>query len=137
MDENILNLANSLNKTPEKKKILIVDDEQFILETFIEMFQLKGYSCDGAKNGKEALLLTEINTYNIIVSDINMPTMNGPTFFKKFKERDTKTPFVFITGYEITDEIKDVIKKASAVINKPVGFQEFFELIEKISFSIN
>jgi DNA-binding NtrC family response regulator len=118
-------------------KILIVDDEQPILETFIEMFELKGFNCDGAENGLEALHLTEQNNYDIIVSDINMPVMSGTAFFTKLQETNDHTPFIFITGYEVTSEIDKVVKKATAIISKPVQFQEFMNLIEKIRFSIN
>jgi CheY-like chemotaxis protein len=118
------------NKIPKKITILIVEDEKLILETFIEIFRLKGYNCDGAYNGLEALKLLEENNYDVIISDINMPIMNGPTFFKKFREKDKDTPFVFITGYEVTKEIKEVIKKANAIFTKPVSYQEFFKTIE-------
>lgn len=116
--------------TADKKKILIVDDEQDILDTFIDMFKLKGYKCDGARNGSQALNLTRKNQYSIIISDINMPIMNGAAFFKKFKEKDSTTPFVFITGYQVSNELRDIVSKANAIVNKPITFQEFYTLVE-------
>jgi CheY-like chemotaxis protein len=63
--------------------------------------------------------------------------MNGAEFFKRFKKTNQNTPFIFITGYELTSEIKNIVQDADAVINKPIDFAEFLELIENLHFSRN
>lgn len=132
LDNEILNIDPDKNENKNINHILVVDDEPSILETLTEMFRLKGFVCDGAADGSEALLKTRQKKYSFIVSDINMPVMDGAEFFKHFREDDKNTPFIFITGYEVTDEIKRVIKEADALINKPVNFEHFFNMVQNI-----
>ncbi|MCK5075308.1 MAG: response regulator, partial [Calditrichia bacterium] len=72
----------------EKKfKILIVEDEEVIRSIFHETFSAWGFEVDSAENGKEALKKTENESYNIIVTDLNMPFMNGIELMKKLKDK--------------------------------------------------
>ena len=57
--------------------ILIVDDESFILETMAHFLRRRAKHVDTAKDGQQALRLFETKRYDIIVSDIEMPEMNG------------------------------------------------------------
>ena len=141
LDNEILDIKSvqpsKVTPITTKNKILIVDDEPHILETLIEMFHLKGYNCDGVENGSQALEKIKNEKYHFIVSDINMPIMNGTEFFEHFRKYDRETPFIFITGYEVSDNIKKVVKHADAIINKPVNFEHFFAMIQKILQSRN
>lgn len=82
------------------KKVLVVDDDEGVRVLCSEALLLAGYSVDNAINGEQALnLLTDFN-YDLVVSDINMPVLDGITLYQTVVERipGLKERFIFITG---------------------------------------
>lgn len=134
LNTQILDIRSSAqnNEKSNKQKILVVDDEQEILDTMVEIIQLAGYDCEGAGDGYQALHLLKQKEYDLIISDISMPRMSGTDLFEKIKSIGTKCNFVFMTGYAVSDEIEKITKKADGLIHKPIDHQALIELIKKI-----
>jgi DNA-binding response OmpR family regulator len=65
-------------------RILIVEDEDILRSTYQAILAAKGYDCDTAENGKDALEKCEQATYDLILLDLMMPVMTGVGFLKKF-----------------------------------------------------
>ena len=84
----------------EIKKILVVDDELIIRKLVGELLEKKGYSVSLAKDGIEALELAENKIFDLILSDLHMPKMEGDVLIKAIKnKREYKyTPFLFLSG---------------------------------------
>lgn len=80
--------------------ILIVDDDIGIRSNVLELLQLSGYEVFSASDGVEALGVMQRHTPNLIISDINMPGMDGYTFFKSVRTntRWALVPFIFLTA---------------------------------------
>ncbi|GBF51575.1 response regulator receiver domain protein [Leptospira ryugenii] len=78
-------------------KILFVDDEENIRELFQEYFK-KDYEITLAENGQEALDISLSQTFDLIISDISLPKINGIQFIKKLRFEGKATPFIVITG---------------------------------------
>lgn len=135
VDAEIMDLKASSAKHKEVKdrKILILDDEVEIQNTMVEMFEAYGYQCDGALNGAEGLALVEKNRYWLIISDVMMPKMSGPEFFRRVQKAQNYSHFIFLTGYEIPDSEKSTISQADAVLTKPISFENFFKTIDNIA----
>jgi len=135
VDTEIMDLKASSGNQKESKdrRVLILDDEQEILNTMMEMFEAYGYKCDGALNGSEGLKLVSNNNYWLIVSDVMMPEMSGPEFFRQIQKQGNYAHFVFLTGYEIPESEKHTITKADAVLTKPISFDNLFNTIEDIT----
>jgi twitching motility two-component system response regulator PilH len=85
---------------PPAKTILIVDDEEFILDSYREMLQSDGYTVLTATNGQEGFEKALQNKPNIILLDITMPIMDGKTMFQKVKTNPTTSqiPIIFLTN---------------------------------------
>lgn len=135
MGSKILDLKFESKKNENKacsNKVLIVDDEDVILDTLVEMFEIKGFTSHGTTDAEEALELIKANTYDLIISDVSMPVMSGPDFFKRVKAMGVKSTFIFITGYEIPNKIKNIIDQADGLIVKPVSFDQFFKNFENL-----
>jgi PAS domain S-box-containing protein len=111
--------------------ILIVDDEQSILETMVEILQTAGYTCDGANDGFEALQLLHRKAYRLVLSDISMPRMNGGDLFNKARAIGYKGYFLFMTGYAVTKELEQIIRESDGLINKPVDYQNLLQIVAK------
>ncbi|EMY62579.1 ATP-binding response regulator [Leptospira terpstrae] len=78
-------------------KILFVDDEETIRELFWEYFKDE-FNVTLASDGLEALTISNQNTFDLIISDISLPKLNGIQFIQKLRADGNQTPFLVITG---------------------------------------
>lgn len=88
----------------QKKKILIVDDEAFVGELFSEYLSTKGYLVQSCLSGREALRLFSDFEPDLVLSDYEMPEMNGMELYEAIKEISSRQAFVMITGAFIPPE---------------------------------
>lgn len=114
------------------KSILIVDDEEDIREPLREIFSHIGVKVTVASNGSEAILLlrSSSESYDVILSDMRMPIVDGPQFLKSVKDDfKYKGLFFFITG-NINIDLESDLYEVDGYLNKPFKEDEIFSLIE-------
>lgn len=116
----------------EKKYILVVDDNKINRVVTKRILTSKGYQCDVAEDGFEALNMIENITYNLILMDINMPKIDGIETTKQIRELQIETPIIALTAVE-EEQIKDKIYEAGMndFIIKPYDIEEFHQIILK------
>lgn len=112
------------------KKILVIDDEEIIIKSLSKLLEKNGYEVFIAKNGQDAIVMTEEEDFDLIVADIRMPGINGVETVESIKK---KIPTIFITGY--ADEI--IEKKAKvlhpiAYIYKPFDIAELVNKVKEV-----
>ena len=83
----------------EKKRILLVDDEESIQLLYREEFEDEGYIIDSAFNGIDALAQFQENPPDLVILDINMPGMNGIEVLHQMKELRTDVPIILSSAY--------------------------------------
>jgi len=118
------------------KKILIVDDTDInlvLLEAIFEKWQVK---VDKAKNGKEALELTDKNHYDLILSDVNMPELDGIEMTKKIRHSSSltssKIPVIILTANILQDEVEKFQRAGvTDYLMKPFLMADLFRVIRK------
>ena len=83
-----------------RRRILVIDDDSTIRDILAAILIKQGYEIDIAKNGVEGLMLLYDKRYDLIISDINMPIMDGIKFYRKLIERmpSMRQRVLFITG---------------------------------------
>ncbi len=84
----------------DKKRILLVDDEDGIQMLYREEFEDEGYVVDSAVNGEEALTMFRANPPDLVVLDINMPGMNGIEVLRQMKEMRASLPVILSSAYQ-------------------------------------
>ena len=86
-----------------KKKVLVVDDETDVTETFKLGLEQNGFSVDTFNDPEIALSNFNPNFYDIMLLDIKMPKMNGFELYENIRKKDSsaKTKACFITAYEV------------------------------------
>ncbi|MFH1778034.1 MAG: sigma-54 dependent transcriptional regulator [Candidatus Omnitrophota bacterium] len=123
-------LTNNLIKM--LKSILVVDDENLIRKSLYELLRRDGYSVDTATNGEEALKKIDHN-FDVVISDIKMPKMDGLELLKEIKAAHLHTEVVLITGYgNIEDAVEAMRQGAFDYITKPIVDNEIKIIINKI-----
>jgi len=132
----------TLSQTPDKEastpkpkpKILWVDDDDFIRQIGQEMFEIMGYQIDVAEGGEHALAMLASEHYDILLSDIGMPNMNGWQLMKTVDDLyPDKFKRVLISGWGdqySNDQRK--LHKIDKIITKPVKIQQLQKLMEDI-----
>ncbi len=80
-------------------RILCVDDEPNILSSLRRLFRSQGYQVSTAESGKEGLQLLESQPFDIVISDMRMPEMDGARFLEHVRGRWPDTLRLLLTGY--------------------------------------
>jgi len=107
-------------------RILVVDDDEDILEVFSEYMTLKGYKVEIATNGQQAYnIISRDTNFDLIITDLNMPVMNGIEFIKKLRFNGNYIPIIIITAFPSIKSAIDAIHfGANDYIMKPISLQE-------------
>jgi len=115
------------------EKILVVDDNEVLRETLVIYLRSKDYECFEAGNGKEALMMLQKDSYDIVITDIEMPEMNGIELLKKASHIYPMTMFIIITGFGSMETAVEALREgAYDYITKPLNFDDIFLKIEKL-----
>ncbi|MCF8239954.1 MAG: response regulator [Melioribacteraceae bacterium] len=111
-----------------KAKILCVDDESVILDSFRKILVLDGYSVDTVEQGGEALNLIKSNHYDFVFTDLKMPEMDGVEVTKAVKYLRPDIDVIIITGYATVETAVNCMKYgAMDYVQKPFTEDELLE----------
>jgi two-component system, cell cycle response regulator DivK len=123
-----------MNKTPAKKRILIVDDDPVVMKMFSTLLVRGGYEVIQASYALPALFRAGSSPPDLILADLKMPMMNGMEMIELFKGHvDTRDiPIVVVTGSDSEESRKAAFKAGCAgYLTKPIKAAEFLAQIEK------
>jgi CheY-like chemotaxis protein/glycine cleavage system H lipoate-binding protein len=116
-----------------KAKILCVDDEAIILDSFRKILVLDGYSVDTVESGKEALGLIQKHHYDFVFTDLKMPEMDGVEVTKAVKHLRPDIDVVIITGYATVETAVETMKYgAMDYVQKPFTEDELIEFVKQL-----
>lgn len=111
-----------------KAKILVVDDDPILLELLVETLTTIGYNTGKAVDGIDALEVLNKEQFDLMISDIKMPNLDGIGLLKKVRKLYPNLPVLFITGVNIPE----VVGRATpdGFLSKPFRINRIEELIE-------
>ena len=113
------------------KNILIVDDDQNLCKTLIDILKHKGYTPFSAKNGQAAIELVKKNTFPVILIDLRLTDMPGLEVLKAVKEEDPDTECIILTGFASTESaIKAINLGAYSYLQKPYDVDQLIVTIK-------
>lgn len=115
-----------------KARILAVDDEAIILDSFRKILVVAGYSIDTVEKGREALGLILKRDYDFVFTDLKMPEMDGLEVTKAVKHLRPDIDVIVITGYASIDTAVETMKYgAMDYVQKPFTEDELIEFFNK------
>ena len=116
-------------------QVLVVEDDDLLRECIVELFEMSGAQVNGAENGASALKLLVSGQYDILISDLRMPGMDGLEMIKRLRALAVKQPIVFIctgTSEFSLDEVNAL--KVIEVFRKPF---EGARMIASVAAAVN
>ncbi len=115
------------------ERILVVDDEQIIRESLSFVLKKEGYDVEEAENGKIAYDKISKSSYDLVITDLEMPEMKGTELLEKIRKLDVQTSTIVITAFGSLDTAISALRNgASDYILKPVEFDELITKVKKL-----
>ena len=107
-----------------KSKILVIDDEKRMCDSIKVLLSNIGYEVDTAVNGRLGIEKLESNRYDLVITDLMMPELDGFAVMKYIKENCTNTLVIVITGYaSVESAVRAIRSGAYDYILKPFDFE--------------
>ena len=114
-------------------KILIVEDEKKVASFIKRGLEEELFQVDTASNGKEGLELVLHGEYDLIISDIMMPQMNGIQMVKELRNNNVETPVLLLTIKDSTkDKVEGLDSGADDYLTKPFAFEELIARVRAL-----
>ncbi|NPV42649.1 MAG: sigma-54-dependent Fis family transcriptional regulator [Firmicutes bacterium] len=112
-------------------KVLLVDDEAKIREILKLVLEKEGYQVHTSKNGSEALSALENEYFDVMITDLKMPKMDGLELMREIKQKGIKVNVVFITAYaDIKDAVEAIKLGAFDYLEKNFKMEELLSVIK-------
>ena len=118
-------------------KILVAEDEAITLKHIIHSLRKEGYAVTGVTNGADAAARISEEHFDIVITDIKMPGMDGLSLLALIKEKEPDTDVLIITGFGSIESAVEAVKKgASEYLTKPFNLDELILKIKKLQEKI-
>lgn len=116
----------------ERRRILIVDDEEAIQKLLTGVLEMDGHDVEVAGNGREALDKVGAQSFDLIISDIKMPVMGGPDMYRRLREDDNPLArrVIFVTGDTVAPDTRKFLQEIdNTVLSKPFRLRDVRESV--------
>ncbi len=112
--------------------ILLIEDEPDVRESYLSMLSILGYNADTAENGMDGLQKIMAKNYDIVITDLNMPVMNGLETLTRIKKKAPQIDVIVMTGFATIDNAISAMKQgAFDYITKPVSIEHVKIVLSK------
>jgi len=116
----------------ERPRILVVDDEKIICELIERTLKRNNYDIEIARNGKTAIEKTKESVFDILITDVRMPKINGMEVLREIKKVNPFIEVIVITGYPTVELAVEAIKiGAYDFITKPFDINKVQLMVNK------
>jgi CheY-like chemotaxis protein len=120
------------NQAPVPARILVVDDDPLIIGLVMDTLTIEGYEVDSAENGVAALEKIRHARFDLILSDLHMPQLDGVGLYRALTggKEHPPTKFIFLTGSVGSSELHRFLKETGLpVLRKPFNLAELQQLV--------
>jgi len=123
-------------KDKSSLNLMLVEDDPDTALTFKTILESQGYNVEAFTDSFEALKhFIKLNRpyYDLVISDIRMPRMNGVQLYQKLKSIDQGVKVIFLSALDAADELVSILPdtKKSDIIRKPISTENFINVIER------
>ena len=117
----------------EKRRILIVEDDEEMRSLLIDFFEEEGFETDSVSNGSEAFRILVREIFDIVLTDIRMPGLTGLDIIPGVRKLQPETVIIVITAFG-SEEVhhKAMERGANSYLEKPLRFHELRRMIHEL-----
>lgn len=112
------------------KRVLVVDDCEGVSRNIVDILKRKGFYADEAHNGVDGYPMAQEDCYDLILTDIEMPLMDGIEMVRKIREAGNNTKIIFCTAYPKGEYAEAAEKYDCEVIVKPLDLERIMEVLK-------
>ncbi len=114
-------------------RMLIVDDDEEILGILRDMLRLKGHAVTAVTDGEKAIKLVAREDYDLVLTDLGMPSVSGWEIARHAKSKNPKLPVILVTGWGAQYEEEDLSRRGvDLVLSKPLSWERLMASINKL-----
>lgn len=111
----------------QERKIIVVEDDPIIRFTMVRMLKNRFSSVDSAENGQEGLAKIQSENYDVVVTDLQMPVMDGTSMIKSIRKEGIETPVIICSAYNF----EETEKYKCRWLSKPIIINNLVEMINE------
>jgi DNA-binding response OmpR family regulator len=114
-------------------RILVVEDEKDLADSLAQGLRLQGYAADIAYDGEEALVIMEVNDYDLVILDLNLPKIDGMEVCRRIRGSGAPTSILMLTARtSLSDRVKGLDQGADDYLVKPFHFPELLARVRAL-----
>ena len=114
--------------------LLVIEDERALCETIVRSLRRAAYSVDYCCDGEEALELLEIERYDLVLLDLNLPGKDGMTVLRTLRQKDRETKVLILSARsEVEDKVEGLDAGANDYLAKPFHLAELEARIRSLT----
>lgn len=115
-----------------KGRVLVIDDEAIVRVSCKRVLEPQGYEVEVTERGADALRMLQERQFDIVITDLLMPDMDGLEVLKRIKESWPEMPVIIITGYgTVSTAVQAVKLGAYDVVEKPFTPETILQVVER------
>lgn len=115
-------------------KILLIEDEEDLSDIISRGLRKCGYAVDRAYDGEEAIDFYDVNAYDVIILDLNIPKVDGLEVLHRIRQKDNKTKILILSARSaVEDRVQGLDMGANDYLTKPFDFLELEARIRTLS----
>jgi len=124
--------ADEAGTTGKRGRILIVDDDPSLLEMILYAFRHRGFDADGAADGVQALILLEQENFDVVLTDLRMPRLDGLGLLREVRRMANPLPVVVQTA-ALDSSLESFLRRAGAfrVLVKGGALEELVRTVQE------
>jgi CheY-like chemotaxis protein len=118
-----------------RTRVLVVEDQPVVAQVIAEVLEADGYVVDTAANGRLALDQIEARPYDLIISDVRMPELDGVGLYREIQRRQPEllSRFVFASGAtDLPEYYRFLAESAVQILDKPFTLADFRRLTRQV-----
>ena len=114
--------------------VMVADDEPTIRLSIAETIKARGHRVRMAANGREAMDLIRDSFFDVVITDVRMPRLDGLTLFREIRSRHPDTKVIIVTAYaNVRDAVAALKEGAVDYLTKPCDLAEIGDRVDRIA----
>jgi len=132
-EQSVGTLSNQVIGDPERRRLLVVDDEETIRLALSRFLRTRGYDVDSAGSGEQALACTAEHRYAAMICDVRMPGMSGMELLPHIRQRDPDVAIMMLTAVnDAPTAAESLALGAMEYLMKPIELAELQQAVERV-----